>query len=205
MFGLIARLLGGAVEPLVDKVAAASASLLRKLALFAVAGICLVVVFVALTLAFALWVSAKQGPVVGSLAVAGVYLVGAAVALFLALRKGSKTSEARTQRSDRGPVADEPGPALGEQVDAFTAPLLRVLQSLGLRREQFAVLAGASVAKQIGPLPLVGLAILAGFIIGRMGSQIREFVTIDALAALFKSFGGGREPQDPHEEDKAAA
>ena len=54
------------------------------------------------------------------------------------------------------------------QVDAFAAPLMSALAGLGLRREQFAVLAGSSLAKQLGPLPLVGLAVVGGFLVGRM-------------------------------------
>ena len=57
MIGFVARLIGGAVSPLVDQVTAFGASLLRKLALFVVAALCMVVVVIALTIAFDLWPS----------------------------------------------------------------------------------------------------------------------------------------------------
>ena len=47
----------------------------------------LVVVIIALTIAFDLWVASKAGPIVGALAVAGLYLVVGAGAVGLALRR----------------------------------------------------------------------------------------------------------------------
>ena len=86
MFGFVARLIGGALSPLVDQVTAFGASLLRKLALFLVAAVCMVVVVIALTVAFDLWIASFAGPIVGALAVAAVYLAIAIAAVVLAMR-----------------------------------------------------------------------------------------------------------------------
>ena len=81
MIGLIARLVGGALDPLIDRVSSAGVRLLRKLALFLVAAVCLVVVLISLTIAFDLWVASKFGAIAGALAVAGVYLLVAIVSI----------------------------------------------------------------------------------------------------------------------------
>ena len=100
MLGFIARLVGGALDPLIDQVSTASARLLRKLALFLVAGVCLVVVLIALTIAFDLWVASKLGAIAGALAVAGVYLAVAIAAV--CCWRCARTGRARSLRTLRG-------------------------------------------------------------------------------------------------------
>jgi hypothetical protein len=188
MLGLLARLVGGVTTPLIDRLTAASARLLRKLALFFVAAVCLVVVLIALTIAFDLWIASYYGPIAGALTVAGLYFAIGAAAVAAALLNGrkpqAKAAEAAKEARDEA-AADRPG--LDAQIDAFAAPLLRTLHNLGLRREQLAVLAGTSVAKQMGPLPLVGLAIVGGFLIGRMWGGLRSLVSTDVIGMLVKS------------------
>ena len=202
MFGFVARLVGGAVSPLVDQITAFGASLLRKLALFLVAGICLVVVIVALTIAFNLWISSLAGPIVGALAVAGLYLAVAIICVVLALRGGSKRAEQHSSESDGAAAAN--GPSKDETVDQFTAPILAMLASLGLRREQIAVLAGASLAKRLGPVPLVGIAIVAGFLIGRMWQGWDALVSSDLVDSVLDLVVPGRREADRDARDEAA-
>ncbi len=191
MFGLLSGLLGGAVTPLIERVSAASANLLRKLALFLVAGLCLLVVLIALTIAFGLWITTFAGGVVGCLAVAGLYLLVAALTVTLALSGGGKARVAATTAETKHEER-----AFDAQIDQFSAPLLRMLQQFGLKRELIAVLAGTSVAKRLGPLPLVGLAIVGGFLVGRMWKSWRGLFTSDAIVTLASAlglFGGGAE------------
>ena len=208
MIGFLVRMISGAFAPLVDQISDFSARLLRKLALFVVAALCLNVVLIALTIAFGMWIATLAGAIVGVLAVAGVYLLIAVVAIILATRQPkavaqvekSETSEQARDRVD-----------LNSQVDDFTAPLMKLLQSLGLRREQLAVLAGATVAKRLGPVPLVGLAIVAGFLIGRTYKIWKGLVSLDTLAGLLASaglFGFGQtddSEQDTDADTKKAA
>ena len=199
MLGFLTRLLGGAVAPLIDRLSAMSARLLRKLALFAVAAVCLVVVLVALTIAFDLWIATLAGPIVGALAVALLYLIVAAVALVAALRDGRPRT-----REDEAPAAA--APEVEEQIDRFTGPLMRVLGQLGLRREQLAVLAGGTLAKNIGPLPLVGLAIVAGFLIGRTWKTWKSLISPEMLATIVSMaglFGGAKTAPAAAETDDA--
>ena len=202
MIGVVARLLGGAVSPLVDQVTAFGASLLRKLALFVVAALCMVVVIVALTIAFDLWIASLAGAIVGALAVAGVYLLVAIAAVVLALRGSGKSEQA-------GAGAEEPAPAAAtaakdEKVDQFTAPLLAMLASLGLRREQIAVLAGASLAKRLGPVPLVGIAIVAGFLVGRLWQGWDSLVSSDLVDSVLDLVVPGRRGSETEPQDRAA-
>ena len=205
MLGFITRLVGGAIAPLVEQVSAGSVRLLRKLALFLVAAVCMVIVLIALTLAFSLWISSLYGPIVASLVVAGIFLLIAAVAVLLALR-GAADKKERAPTTDVRDAANsaEPSPGLDAQIDQFAAPLLALLEQFGLRRERFAVMAGASVAKQLGPLPLVGLAIVAGFLIGRMWKSWRTLLHSDVIASLLSSglfgFGSDRSKDEPREE-----
>ncbi len=190
MIGFVARLIGGAVSPLVDQVTAFGASLLRKLALFVVAALCMVVVVIALTIAFDLWIASLAGSIVGALAVAGLYLIVAVVAVVLATRGGAKPAQAEAEPAAAASAAKD------EKVDQFTAPLLAMLASLGLRREQIAVLAGASLAKRLGPVPLVGIAIVAGFLIGRLWQGWDSLVSSELVdSVLDLVVPGRREPK----------
>lgn len=191
MFGLLARIAGGAVSPLVDQLTAFGAGLLKKLALLLLAAVCLAVVAAALTLAFGLWIATLAGPIVGVLAVAGLYLVVAIVALVLAFR-GRKPS---THTANGAESAEEP--TRSARVDQFTAPVLDLLQRFGFRREQLAVLVGAGLAKQLKPIPLVGVAIVAGFLIGRLWKGWDALMATNAAEALLGMFSGSqRAPRD---------
>ncbi len=185
MFGFIARLIGGAVAPLVDKATNFGARLLRKLALLLVAGLCMVVVVVALTIAFDLWIASLAGPIVGALAVAGFYLFIAMTAAALALRGDTKPVQTTPQADAEGAAQQAQASAKDERVDQFAAPLLAMLASLGLRREQIAVLAGAGLAKRLGPVPLVGIAIVAGFLVGRLWQGWAALLTSDIVETMF--------------------
>ena len=209
MFSLLARLVGGVFTPLIDKASASTARLLRKLALFLVAALALVVVLIALTVAFDLWISSLYGSIIGALAVAGLYLAVALLCIFLAARPARTTrlreGETREQ-AEAEKVAEAQASGVNSQIDDFAAPLLNILQNLGLRREQLAVLAGASVAKQLGPVPLVGLAIVAGFLIGRMWGGWRGLLSNDLVATILSSgiFGSKAEEAAEDAKDEAA-
>ena len=201
MIGFVARLIGGAVSPLVDQATAFGASLLRKLALFLVAALCLIVVIVALTVAFDLWIASLAGPIIGALAVAGLYLAVAIAAAVLAMRDGAKP--AQSQAEEESPSA-KASAAKDEKVDQFTAPILAMLASLGLRREQVAVLAGASLAKRLGPVPLVGIAIVAGFLIGRLWQGWDSLLSSNLVESLLDIVVPGRREAEAEPQDKAA-
>ena len=202
MIGFLLRMIGGAFAPLVDQVSDFGARLLWKLALFIVAALCLNIVLIMLTVAFGMWIATIGGAIVGVLAVAGLYFSIAVVAIVVATRtpKSAAPASAKAETADQAKERVD----LDSRVDDFTAPILRLLQSLGLRREQMAVLAGATVAKRLGPVPLVGLAIVAGFLIGRTFKSWKGLVSIDALTGLLASaglFGFGSTDSDEAADD----
>ena len=204
MFGLVARLIGGAISPLVDQITAFGASLLRKLALFVVAALCMVVVLIALTIAFDLWIATLAGPIVGALAVAGLYLAVAVAAVVLALRGNARSAQGNSQVAAEDATRQAESNAKDEKVDQFTAPILAMLASLGLRREQIAVLAGASLAKRLGPVPLVGIAIVAGFLLGRLWRGWDALLSSDLVETVLDLVIPGRRAPDPEPVDRAA-
>jgi hypothetical protein len=173
MFGFIANLVGDALAPLVDSITDFSVRLLRKVALFLVAALCLMVVLIALTIAFDLWIATLAGPIVAALAVAGLYLLVAVIAVFLALRDGSAPAATVEDAKAAAAEAVPPQSEINAQIDQFTKPILDLLQRFGLRREQLAVFAGATMAKRLGPVPLVGCAIIVGFLVGRLWKSWR--------------------------------
>ncbi len=200
MLGFVTRALSGAVAPLIDRVSTVSARLLRKAVFFLIAAACLLVVLAALTAAFFLWIASLAGSIVGALAVAGIYLLVAIVAIILALRDPKPAATVRQAASADAAAqqasARQAKAGLNAQIDQFTAPLLDLLAKIGFRREQFAVLAGASIAKQLGPLPLVGLAIVGGFLLGRMGKSWRSLLSLDLIASLLPPDLFGRKPTE---------
>ena len=207
MFNLLARLVGGAVQPLIDRLSAAGASLVRRLALFLVAAVCFLVAVVALTIALDLWIAELAGPIVGALVVAGVYLLNGITAALLALRGNAAPASVETHAASDAKVSSDHAEATHArqaQIDQFIAPLLSMLQRLGLRREQLAVLAGASVAKQLSPVPLVGVAIIAGFVFGRMWKGWDALRSLDVVTALLGMFGLSGHTDDAEPEDVAA-
>ncbi len=183
MSGLFARLIGGAVAPIIERLSQFGATLAKKLALFFVAGVCFAIVLLALTIAFDLWIASLAGSIVGALAVAGVYLVIGTTSVLVALRSGAAPEAVAEERATEGDEAAAHS-SRGAQIDHFTAPLLNILQNLGLRREQLAVLAGASVAKQLRPIPLVGLAIVAGFLFGRIWKGWGSLMSTDLVTTF---------------------
>ena len=79
-----------------------------------------------------------------------------------------------------------------------------MLASLGLRREQIAVLAGASLAKRLGPVPLVGIAIVAGFLVGRLWQGWDSLVSSDLVDSLLDLVVPGRRGSETEPQDRAA-
>jgi Putative Actinobacterial Holin-X, holin superfamily III len=148
--------------------------LLMKAALFLVAFFALLVAIVFLTAAFFIWIDGLAGPLVAALAVAGLYLGIAIVAILAALYGGAEKPQASPKQAET--IGDGIKENISQEEDRAAViseavvPLLEVLRALGWKREEMALLAGAELAKTLPPLTLVGLAIICGFLIGRMAN-----------------------------------
>ncbi len=157
------------------------ARLLMKAALFAVAFIALIVAAIFLTAAFFIWIDQLAGPLIAALATAGLYLGIAIIAVLCAIYGGnekppaaSKPAAAASAKNlhrektsqDHSKEQEERAEVISEAV----LPLLEVLRALGWKREEMALLASAELAKTSPPLTLVGLALICGFLFGRIGN-----------------------------------
>lgn len=156
MIGLIRALLGA-------QVLAAQTARLRddarravsRLVGLAVAGLLALVAVGFLTAAGHQTLTRVLGPVSASLIVAGVYLVLAIVAwLAAALSARRPPPPAPAPAADLAAATQSAFQGLGETVR-------------GLKPEELARKGGQAVARTVGPLPLAGLAVLAGFLLAR--------------------------------------
>ncbi len=157
------------------------ARLLMKAALFVVALIALIVTLIFLTAAFFIWIDQLAGPLIAALAVAGLYLGIAIIAILCAVYGGNdkprntpKQAAAAGVKNLRSEQAGHEEASEQEERAAIISeavlPLLEVLRALGWKREEMALLASAELAKTLPPLTLVGLALICGFMIGRMAN-----------------------------------
>jgi hypothetical protein len=146
--------------------------LLVKAALFLVAATALLVTILFLTAAFFIWIDQLASPLIAALAVAGLYLGIAVIAILCAvyggkgkprdtskyaaaainLRQEKASQDHSTEQEDRAAVISE-----------AILPLINVLHALGWKREEMALLASAELAKTLPPLTLVGLALICAF------------------------------------------
>jgi hypothetical protein len=164
------------LTPIQDK----SARLLTKAALFMLAAFAFLIGFIFLTAAFFIWVVQLAGPLVAALSVAGFYVAVGIIAVLIAIYGGRekvrkpKPAASQATSSSTGPsAADENRISDDEKeraavISEAVVPLIEVLRSLGWKREELALLAAAELAKKLPPLTLVGLAIICGFLIGRL-------------------------------------
>jgi hypothetical protein len=161
------------------------ARLLMKAALFVVALIALIVAAAFLTAAFFIWIDQLAGPLVAALAVAGLYLGIAIIAILCAIYGGNEKPDAASKQAEAASTKDrrkenasqdrlqdhlKEKEERAEVISEAVLPLLEVLRALGWKREEMALLASAELAKTLPPLTLVGLTLICGFLIGRMAN-----------------------------------
>ena len=151
----------------------------------------MVVVSIALTIAFFLWLATIASPVVAALSVAGFYLTIAIIAVLFALYGGrpKKTVGDKTKPDEKRDAAkaEEARVAAGlnAQIDQATAPLMDLLARFGLRREQLAVLAGALGRQEARP-PCRSSASPSSAVFSSdgCGKSWRGLLTTDVVASL---------------------
>jgi hypothetical protein len=164
---LITGVLSDALTPLVDRAAKAGTRLLIKAALLLAAALFFLAALIALIVAFYLWIASLAGPIVAALAVAAVHILAGTLALVLALRE---------EPGGAGPEQAAPAPKPGEEIDQTADPLLDLLQRSGGKPERMALLVAALIAKRAGPLPLVGVSLTVGFVVGRFWKSWRKIL-----------------------------
>jgi len=156
------------------------ARLLTKAALFVLSAFAFLIAILFSMAAFFIWLVQVAGAIIASLAVAGLFFTMAIVAILFALYSGREQKPATAKvkeplRPAAAPSQSAPPDARGaedaeraERITEAVVPILEVLQALGWKREELALLASAELAKKLPPLTLVGLALICGFLIGRV-------------------------------------
>ncbi len=166
------------------------ARLLQKAALFAAAALALLFAIVFLSVAFFIWIAQLAGVLIACLAFGAAFLIVGIILLLVAFYSGREKPQkeigSQHQRnSDKAQtesLSAEGQDHLAQDqreeiISEAVIPVLEILRSLGLKREELALLAGAELAKTLPPLTLVGFAIICGFLIGRMSEIPANFLT----------------------------
>jgi hypothetical protein len=139
-------------------------------ATLALAGLIGTVIF--LSIALDLWLTTLYGPVIGALGAAGLFFIVTLLSLLLLWGQRAKSRDSK--KNSRAPVEAEADPEVAERASNFSAeiestvaPFVALLGELGLKREEMAVRLATEASKQMGPLTLVGLALVVGFLAQR--------------------------------------
>jgi hypothetical protein len=162
--------------------------LIRTAALIALATGCAIAASAFFTVDLFLYLQSLWGSLIAAASVAALYLLGALIFLLIAMRRPPKISgaDAAPQPVAAAPVmaapiaakdalAPPPNPEFAAKIDAAVSPVLGVLREAGLEKEVLAIEAGAEIAKQLKPLPLMAIALCAGVFLGRTLSVKRPF------------------------------
>jgi hypothetical protein len=173
---LFKRLAHEASAPLEDMLQ----RLIRTAALIALATGCAIAASAFFTVDLFLYLQSLWGSLIAAASVAALYLVGALIFLLIAMRRPQKISgaDAAPQPVAAAPVmaipitakaalAPPPDPEFAAKIDAAVSPVLGVLREAGLEKEVLTIEAGAEIAKQLKPLPLMAIALCAGVFLGR--------------------------------------
>jgi len=179
MNGWLQQLIGQSIlNPLQKK----GARLLTKAALFGLAAIAFLIAVVFLSAALFIWIVQLAGTIAALLIFAVICITIGSIALLFGLYSGQEKpqkAESKGVRQEDLAAEAQDHRAQDQRADTISEavmPLIEILRSLGWKREEFALLAGAELAKTLPPLTLVGFAIVCGFLIGRMTQLPAEFL-----------------------------
>jgi hypothetical protein len=171
MNALINRLISEAAAP-IERM---SARLLKKAVLIFVAMSCLFAGAILLAIALFVFVQPIAGTAIAALGTGGLYFGVALICIMVASRESSPHSAPVALAS--GSIPETQGNstsqkrAFASNIDEAVAPVLDILRDAGFERERLALEAGTEIAKQLHPFSLAALAIVAGFILGRILTQ----------------------------------
>jgi uncharacterized membrane protein YcjF (UPF0283 family) len=179
---LIRRLAREVTAPLEEMLARS----VKKLAFVVIGVTFLIGASVFLTIDLFLFTQILAGTLAAALCVAGFFLIAGIICLWLAVRpRRQSESEKATASPISAAAASEnshdtpsmpPNPEFAAKIDAIVAPILELLREADLQKEVLAVEAGTAIAKQLNPFSLIGFAIVAGVIIGRIARGKRTLL-----------------------------
>jgi hypothetical protein len=162
---LINRLVSEATAPIGEM----SMRLFKMAMLFFLAMSCLIASAIFLTIAFFEFLEPLEGYAGAAFGVGGLYLVAALICIFVIAReKPGRAPQAAAALPENKEIKSSQKALFANNIDETIAPILDVLHESGMERERLALVAGAEIAKQMRPFSLVALALVAGFVIGRI-------------------------------------
>jgi hypothetical protein len=140
-------------------------SIVQSAFLLTIAGICLIIMWGFLTAALFIFLEERYGGAIAALVVAGLYLL-LAITCFVVM-KILQRSAARTLRA-QPTFAAATSDVVSDEVQRAAEPWLEILETAGLYRERAALLVSGNALRKMKPMQLVGMAILGGFVFGRV-------------------------------------
>jgi len=162
---LIRRLVREATAPVGEM----STRLFKKAVLFFLGMSCLFVSAIFLSFALFVYLQPLTGNAGAALSLGGLYLGVALICIFLMARErpGSARHATRGLLGNKDNLPPRKA-EFAKTIDEAVAPILGILQGAGMERERRALEAGAEIAKQLHPFSLVGVALVAGFVLSRI-------------------------------------
>ncbi len=161
MKAFLERLIREAIAP----IKRAIARIVQSAALLSIAAICLIIMWGFLTAALFIFLEGRLGGAVAALIVAGIYLLFAIVC-YLVLR--SMQRAAAKAEEQQPTLAAATSDLVSEQVERAAEPWMDILETAGLYRERAALLVSGEALHKMKPMQLVGMAVLGGFVFGRL-------------------------------------
>jgi Putative Actinobacterial Holin-X, holin superfamily III len=167
MKAFFARLIREAAAP----IKRAITRIIQSALLLTIAAICLIIMWGFLTAALFIFIEDRYGGTIAALVVAGVYLLFAIICfVVLKLLQRSAAKAERAQPTFATATSD----VVTEEVQRAAEPWMEILETAGLYRERAALLISGEVLHKMKPMQLVGMAILGGFVFGRVITGSRE-------------------------------
>ena len=161
MKALLERLIREATAP----IKRAIARIVQSAVLLTIAGICLIIMWGFLTAALFMFLEDRFGGTIAALVVAGLYLLFAIIC-FVVLKIMRRSAAKAEQR--QATFAAATSDVVSEEMQRAAEPWMQILETAGLYRERAALLVGGEALRKMKPMQLVGMAILGGFVFGRV-------------------------------------
>jgi hypothetical protein len=124
-----------------------------------------------LTAALFIFLEDRYGGTIAALAVAGVYLLFAIICF--GVLKILQRSAAKAEQH-QATVTTATSDVVSEEVQRAAEPWMQILETAGLYRERAALLVSGEALRKLKPMQLVGMAVLGGFVFGRVITGGRE-------------------------------
>ena len=133
--------------------------------LLTLAGTCLIIMWGFLTAALFIFLEDRYGGTIAALAVAGVYLFFAIVCVLVLKILQHSAAKAERQQATFAAATSE---VVSEEVQRAAEPWMQILETAGLYRERAALIVSGEALQKMKPMQLVGIAVLGGFVFGRL-------------------------------------